>query len=184
MHLEYYLKRTDTRRRTPMNHLHLTLLSSIVLSTACVEITNRGIPCGGTRRVDAQVTLPDTGLGAGGQASISFHESEPRSTLDESALGVWTFPPNNTLFADNPPRVRLVVDDGTVLLDRESSSAYLGSWYVREAIPDGSVRDQIVLAFAAGLVMVEFASGPPAMKVTRVRPNVRFAGRDEVSRCL
>lgn len=181
--MKYYLKRTDTRRRTPMNRLRLTLLSSIVLSTACVDITNRGTPCGGTRRVDAQVVLPDTGLGAGGQANITFSESEPRSTLDESALIVWTFPPNNTMFADNPPRVRLVVDDGKVFLDRQSSSAYLGSWYVKEAIPPGAVRDQIVSAFAAGLVMVEFSSGQPAMKVTRVRPNVRFAGRGEVLRC-
>lgn len=167
-----------------MNRLRLTLLYSIVLSTACVEITNRGTPCGGTRRVDAQAVLPDTGLGAGGQAAITFYESEPRSTVDESALFVWTFPPNNTMFADSPPRVRLVVDDGNVLLDRQSSSAYLGSWYVREGIPSGAVRDQIVSAFAAGLVMVEFSGGQPATKVTRVRPEVRFAGRDQVLRCV
>lgn len=167
-----------------MTRLRLTLLSSLVLSTACVEITNRGTPCGGTRRVDAQAVLPDTGLGAGGQANVSFYESEPRGTLDETALVVSTFPPTNSVFVDNPPRVRLVVDDGSVLLDGQSSSAYLGSWYVKQAIPTDAAREKIVSAFSAGLVMVEYSTGQPALKVTRVRPTVRFAGRDEVARCL
>lgn len=167
-----------------MNRLRLTLLFPFVISSACVEITNRGTPCGGTRRVDAQAVLPDTGLGAGGQANISFHESEPRGTIDESALIVWTFPPTSTMFADKAPRVRLLVDDGSVLLEGQSSAAYLGSWYVREAIPPDALREKIVSAFSAGLVVVELSTAQPAMKVTRVRPSVRFAGRDEVARCL
>ena len=184
MHLKYSRERTGARRRTRMNRLRLTFLSAFVLSTACVDITQRGIPCGGTRRVDAQAVLPDTGLGAGGQATVSFFESEPRGTLDETALAVSTFPPTNTMFADNPPRVRLVVDDGSVLLDGQSTSAYLGSWFVKEAIPTDAIREKIVSAFSAGLVMVEYSTGHPAVKVTRVRPIVRFAGRDEVFRCL
>jgi hypothetical protein len=128
--------------------------------------------------------LPDTGLGAGGQADISFHESEPGRSLDESALFIWTFPPTHTMFADGAPRVRLVTDDGKAFLDLQSTSAYLGSWYVRQAIPDGPVRDQIVSAFQAGLVIVEFSSAQPVQKVARVRPSVRFAGRTPVSRFL
>lgn len=168
----------------PMNLFRLTLLSSLVLSAACVDIVNRGTPCGGTRQVDAQAVLPDTGLGAGGQAGITFYESDPISNRDESSLIVWTFPPANTMFADSPPRVRLVTDDGTVFLDLESTSAYQGSWYVIQAIPNGPVRDQIVAAFQAGLVMIEFSSAQPVRKTTRVRPSVRFAGRTPVARCL
>jgi hypothetical protein len=127
--------------------------------------------------------LPDTGLGAGGQASIDFYESEPNRSLDETSLGVWTFPPANATFADNPPRVRLVTDDGRVFLDLESTSAYLGSWYVRQAIPNSPVRDETVSAFQAGLVIVEFSIAQPVQKVTRLRPSIRFAGRTPVGIC-
>jgi hypothetical protein len=167
-----------------MKLLRLTLSLAPPLATACSNLVNPGSPCGGTRQVDAQAVLPDTGLGAGGRANISFHESEPRSSLDESSLIVWTFPPDSATFAGGPPRVRVWTDDGRVFLDRQSSSAYLGSWYAREAIPDGSRRDEIVSAFQAGVVTVEFLDASPMPKVTRVRPSVRFAGRTPVLQCL
>lgn len=167
-----------------MNLLRLTTLGSLLLSASCADITSRGAPCGGTRQVDAEAVLPDTGLGAGGTANISYNESEPISGLNESSLIVWIFPPANTAFADSAARVRVVTDDGRTFLDRQSTSAYLGSWYVNEPIPDDSLRDEIVSAFQAGVVVVEFSSAQPFAKVTRVRPSVRFAGRTPVARCL
>src|SRR5262249_45266788 len=161
--------------RIGMNRCGVAVLFPLVLSGACGDFTNHGVPCGNTRMVDARVTLPDTGLGAGGDAGIGFSESVPGLGLDESNLIVWTFPPANPMFADDPPRVRLVTDGGTVLLDLQSTSAYQGSWYVRQAIPHGDIRDVIVSAFQMGSVTLEFSSGGN-QKVTRVRPNVSFAG--------
>ena len=45
--------------------------------------------------------------------------------------------------------------------------------YVRQAIPNTPLRAEIVSAFQAGTVFIEFVN---AQKVTRVRPKVRFAG--------
>jgi hypothetical protein len=165
-----------------MNLFRLIPLFPLVLSAACTDFLSRGSPCGGTRQVDAAAVLPDTGLGAGGTATIGF--SETNSSVDEFSLIVWTFPPANTTFADNSPRVRIITDDGKVFLDLESTSAYLGSWYVRQTIPEDPVRDEIVSAFQAGLVTIEFARTQPVAKVTRVRPTVRFAGTTPVVRCL
>jgi len=165
-----------------MTLLRLTFLPLFALSTACTDLLNRGSPCGGTLEVDAEAVLPDTGLGAGGKATISF--SETNHALDESSLIVWTFPPSNTTFADSPPRVRVLTTDGKVFLDLEATAAYMGSWYVRQTIPSGPVRDEIVSAFQSGLGVIEFSRAQPTQKLTRVRPDVRFAGRSPVLRCL
>ena len=103
-----------------MSLLRLALLSLLAFSVACSEIPvldSRGTPCGGTRQVDAEAVFPDTGLGAGGRATVSFYESDPNRSLDETAIIVWTFPPANTTFTDNPPRVRVLTDGGKVFLD-------------------------------------------------------------------
>lgn len=162
----------------------VTSLVLMMVSAACSNVTSRGIPCGGTRQVSATAILPDTGLGAGGEASVTFRESEPNRERDETAVYVWTFPPSGTAFADAPPRVRVVTDDGRVFLDLPSWAAYQGSWYVRQAVVDGPVRDEIVAAFQAGIVMVEYSTTQPVPKVTRVRPEVHFAGRTERLRCV
>lgn len=164
-------------------HSYFTLLSSLAIVTACSEFLNRGTPCGGVRSVDATATLPDTGLGAGGKANITFSESQPGRSLDETSLIVWTFPAPNAPFAGNPPRVRIFTDDGRVFLDVESTAAYQGSWYARALIPDTTVRDEIVAAFQNGRVSVEFSSGQPASKMTRVVPTITFAGRTPVVIC-
>ena len=166
-----------------MKLFRLTFLSSLLLSSGCLDIT-RGIPCGGQRQVDAFAVLPDTGLGARGQAAVTFSESDPERSLDETSLSVWTFPSANTTFADSPPRVRLVTDDGRVFLDVQSGTAYEGSWSAKQKIPKGPAREEIVAAFDRGIVTVEFSNALPVPKVTRVRPTVRFAGRTPVLQCL
>ena len=170
-----------------MSLLRLALLSLLAFSVACSEIPvldSRGTPCGGTRQVDAEAVFPDTGLGAGGRATVSFYESDPNRSLDETAIIVWTFPPANTTFADNPPRVRVLTDGGKVFLDLQSTSAYMGSWYVRQPIANGPLRDEIIAAFQTGIVIVELSSPQGVQKTTRVRPSVRFAGRTPVVICL
>ena len=166
-----------------MTLLRLTLFATVGLSISCSDISG-GSPCGGVLQVDAQVVLPDTGIGAGGQGSVGFHESEP-GALDESSLIVWTFPPAGTTFTDSVPRVRILTDDGRIFLDVQSTSAYQGSWYAKEDIPHGSIRDSIVSAFQRGVVTIEF-SGAPAVggKVTRVRPAIQFAGRTPRVLCV
>jgi hypothetical protein len=166
-----------------MTLLRLTLFAILSLSISCSDI-NGGSPCGGVLQVDAQVVLPDTGIGAGGQASVDFNESEP-GAFDESSLIVWTFPPAGTTFADSVPRVRILTDDGRVFLDAQSTSAYQGSWYAKQDIPHGSIRDSIVSAFQQGVVTIEFSSAPAVGgKVTRVSPAIQFAGRTPRAECL
>ena len=155
----------------------------LLIATACSDLT-RGAPCGGGRSAEATAVLPDTGLGAGGTASITYHESDPQSTLYESSLIVWTFPAAGAAFADSAARVRVVTDDGRVLLDRQSIPAYAGSWYAIDSIPNEALRDAIVSAFQTGAVVVEFSRTQPVPGVTRVRPTVRFAGRTPVVMCL
>jgi hypothetical protein len=134
--------------------------------------------------VQAQLVLPDTGIGAGGQGSVGFHESEA-GALDESSLIVWTFPPAGTAFADSVPRVRILTDDGRVFLDVQSTPAYQGSWYAKQDIPHGSIRDSIVSAFQQGVVTIELSSAPATGgKATRVRPTIQFAGRTPRVTCI
>jgi hypothetical protein len=173
----------DSRIRKMMGRVRsLLLLSTIAIATACSELLNRGTPCGGVRSVDATATLPDTGLGAGGKANITFSESQPGRSLDETSLIVWTFPPTNASFPGNPPRVRILTDDGRVFLDVEANPAYQGSWYARAPIPDTAVRDEIVAAFQNGRVSVEFSTSQPTQK-TRVVPTIAFAGRTPIVIC-
>ena len=61
---------------------------------------------------------------------------------------------------------RILTDDGRVFLDLQSTSAYQGSWYVKQDIPHGSIRDDIVSAFQQCIVTVEFSSVTAAGKVT------------------
>jgi hypothetical protein len=159
-------------------------LLSLAMGSACSDLTSRGSPCGGERQVSATAVLPDTGLGAGGEATISFVESDAHRSLDETALIVWTFPPTNASFSGNPPRVRIVTDDGRVFLDVQSTTAYLGSWYARAPIPNTPLRDEIVAAFQNGRVTIEFSSGELTPKTTRVQPAITFAGRTPVVMCL
>jgi hypothetical protein len=56
-----------------------------------------------------------------------------------------------------------------VFLDLQSTSAYMGSWYVRQPIPNGSLRDEIIAAFQTGIVVVELSSPQGVQKTTRVR---------------
>jgi hypothetical protein len=166
-----------------MTLLRLTLFAILGLSISCSEIT-RGSPCGGVLAVEAQVVLPDTGIGAGGQASVGFHESEP-GAFDESSLIVWTFPRAGTTFTDSVPRVRILTDDGRIFLDVQSTPAYQGSWYAKQDIPHGSIRDSIVSAFQQGVAAIEFSSTPAVGgKVTRVRPTIQFAGRTPQALCV
>lgn len=162
--------------------LHLVALAAALAPGACSDV-GPGEPCGGVLMVDAKAVLPDTGIGARGNATIAFTESEPNRTLDETALIVWTFPPPNESFADAPPRVRVMADDGRIFLDLTATSAYQGSWYVRQMVPKGALRDSIVTAFKAGRVAVEFAQ-PNAARATTVRPTVRYAGRTPVVMCI
>jgi hypothetical protein len=141
-----------------MTLLRLTLFATLSLSISCSDIGS-GSPCGGLLRVDAQVVLPDTGIGAGGHGSVDFEESEP-GAFDESPLIVWTYPPGGTTFTDNVPGVRILTDDGRVFLDVQSTSAYQGSWYAKQDIPHGSIRDSIVSAFQQGVVSIELSSAP------------------------
>lgn len=164
-----------------MNLLCLALFVTLSLSISCSDVTG-GSPCGGVLQVDAQVVLPDTGIGAGGQGSVGFYESEPLQ-FDESSLIVWTFPPAGTTFADSVPRVRILTDDGRVFMDVQSTSAYQGSWYAKRDIPHGSIRDSIVSAFQQGVVAIELSSAVSG-KVTRARPTIRFAGRTPRAVCV
>ena len=160
-------------------------IASLLLASACADIVvGGGEPCGGTRQVDAQVVLPDTGVGAGGQGSLGFVEAEPNGSRDEASLFIWLFPLADAPFAGSPPRMRLVTDDGRVFLDQQSTSAAFGSWYARQAVSPGPVRDEIVSAFQAGLVLLELSSVDPGQKVTRITVRVRFAGRTPVATCL
>ena len=166
-----------------MTLFRLTLFATLSLSISCSDI-NGGSPCGGVLQVDAQVVLPDTGIGAGGQGSVGFHESWP-GQFDESTLIVWTFPPTGTTFTDSVPRVRILTDDGRVFLDVQSTPAYQGSWYAKQDIPHGSIRDSIVAAFQRGAVAVEFSSATVVGgKVTKVRPAIQFAGRTPRALCV
>jgi hypothetical protein len=124
------------------------------------------------------------GLGAGGQGSVGFNESEPGRGLDESSIIVWILPPDSTIFVENLPRIQVITDDGRVFVDREAMSGYLGSWSVRQPIPNTPLRDEIVAAFKAGQLTAEFSRTQPEPKFTRVRPTVRFAGTTPVLRCV
>lgn len=158
--------------------------SSVLFCIGCIDyFISQSKPCGGTRQVDAHVTLPDTGLGARGAGSVGFSESEAGRNLDETALYVWIFPPTGTVFADNAPDVRIVTDDGQVLMNERSGVAYQGSWSVRRGIRDEALRATIIRAFQEGRVSVEFSTTQPVPRLTRVRPTVRFAGKAPVLQC-
>jgi hypothetical protein len=83
---------------------------------ACDGPSRFGGPCGGGQYADAHVVLPDAGINAGDTLSVGLVQHD---TNERPELVTWHLWPFATGLTDPEPdlRVRVVRDDGRVLLD-------------------------------------------------------------------
>src|SRR5262249_61725809 len=111
----------------------------------------RGATCGGAQQATAPATLPDTGIGGGASVSVVLSQRDPFLIGEVADLAVWPlWPQPNGVNPEANPRVRLVRDDGRVLLDTLSTRQIPNdgspgrlTWVVFKTFSNAELRNDI-----------------------------------------
>ena len=98
----------------------LLLIPASVSLIACSGVSSFGAPCGGGQFADAYAFLPDSGINAGDTIRVVFIQHD---TQELTELVIWNLGPfaSGAIDPAPNPRVRIVADDGRVLLDSVGS---------------------------------------------------------------
>jgi hypothetical protein len=122
----------------------------------CPPVVGGAVPCGGnTEFATAHAVLPDTGIDAGSEVVVRFSQQDSSSSGDRSELDVEHAWPSDTLIDPAPdPRVRIVRDDGLVLLDtlatrfdQPTGKFDLPTWLITTWVTSASVRQTYFVGF-------------------------------------
>ncbi len=151
---------------------------------ACSDFapTENGSTCGGSQYASARLTLPDTGINAGATISFGFHQYDP-FLLPEGT---------EVVFAQLPaagiglilPYLRLVHDDGRILLEQGSTPGSLGqTWVMRHVSHSAEVRNAIFEALQSGSLSLQLMRWPSDLPGTTVRIVPSALGVSPVGRC-
>ncbi len=149
-----------------------------------------GGPCGGGQYADARAFLPDTGINSSDTLLLVFVQHD---TNELSELVVWHLWPFSTgaIDPEPDPRVRIVSDDGRVLLDSVGSrysqptNRYdRPTWHVFTWIRDAKLRNALYQGFRDGTLWIELLRVGATQPGTRVRVQTDHVGVSEILRCL
>lgn len=126
----------------------LLVLASVNL-IACGGVSSFGAPCGGGQFADAHAFLPNSGINAGDTIRVVFTQHD---TQELTELVIWHLGPSAPGAIDPAPdpRVRIVADDGRVLLDslgsryNQPENRYNEpTWHVFTWVRDASLRNAV-----------------------------------------
>jgi hypothetical protein len=164
--------------------------SGLCVIVACSGPSQFGGPCGGGQFAEAHAILPDTGINAGDTLSVGFIQHD---TNERSELVIWHLWPFSidTTDAEPDPRVRIVRDDGSVLLDaigsryNQPENQYnMPTWYVHRWIHDAALRNALYEGFQGQRLWIElWRVGAPRLG-TRIRLVTDRVGVRETSICV
>jgi hypothetical protein len=93
----------------------LSALASLLL-TACSGAAPFGAPCGGAQSAEARAVLPDTGINARDTLLVVFVQHDTQELSELVIWHLWPFA-SGAIDPEPDPRVRVITDDGRVLLD-------------------------------------------------------------------
>ena len=153
----------------------LLLIPGILFMARCDAVSRPGSPCGGGQFAEAHAVLPDTGINAGDTLSVGF---EQHDTDELTELVIWHLWPFSTgaVDAEPDPRVRIVRDDGRVLLDsigsryNQPENRYnRPTWYVFTWIRDAELRNAFHEGFRDETLWIELWQVGAQRVGTRVR---------------
>ena len=168
----------------------LVLIAGILLIARCDALGPRGSPCGDGQFADAQAILPDTGINAGDTLSVVFTQHD---TNELTELVIWHLWPFSTGIIDPEPdpRVRIVREDGRVLLDsigsryNQPEDKYnRPTWYVFMWIRDAELRNAFFEGFRDETLWVELWHVGASRPGTRVRLVTDRVGIEAPAICL
>jgi hypothetical protein len=168
-------------RRRLVNLLAVILT---VVMTACSAIFSRpesAETCGGAQRASARATLPDTGIGGSQPVLIALSQHDPfliGEVADLEVAHLW--PQSNGPNPEANPRVRLVRDDGRVLLDTVSTRQIPNgspnpSWIVFRTFSNAELRNAIFDAIRTESITLELWPATGTRPGTVVRPKTQEA---------
>jgi hypothetical protein len=168
----------------------LLLFAAAVLLIACNGAADFGGPCGGGQYADARALLPDSGINAGDTLLVVFTQHDTQELAELVIWHLWPFA-SGVIDTAPDPRVRVVADDGRVLLD-STGSRYdqpenrfdRPTWYVFTWIRDANLRNGLYEGFVNQTLWIElWRVGAPAPG-TRVRLRTDHAGVSPMATCL
>jgi hypothetical protein len=166
-----------------MTRLLLFIIAGSV--AACSIIGEPGSVCGGAQVAVARATLPDTGIAAGTELLVVLSQYDPYLIGEETELAIQPLPQVGREPSPDPdPRVRLVREDGRVLVDTLSSRAARPSWIVYKRFRNAELRIAIFEAIQRQALWVELWSPVAQQSGTRIRLTTESAEVQPVTRCL
>lgn len=171
-----------------------SILAIAAALTACAGLfpSENGAPCGRAQHAVARAILPDTGIDARRELQVVFIQHDPDLAGELAEVAVQTAYPAATVPDPEPdPRVRLVRDDGRVLLDTLASrydqptGAYSRpTWMVHQWIRDAGRRNALFEAMRDQTLWIELWRKDATQPGSRVQLRTESAEVTPAMRCL
>jgi hypothetical protein len=165
----------------------------MVVGAGCVEIGGpRPAKCGGAQSASALATLPDTGIGGGAPVQIVLSQRDPVFFGEAAYLTIFhDWPQSKGPNPEANPRVRLIRDDGRVLLDTLSTRQPLNdgdpnrlTWIVSKTFSNAELRNAIYEAIRTESITLELWPPTGTGPSTVVRPQTQEAFVSPIATCL
>ena len=166
---------------------------AMLAATGCADgFGPRGQTCGGAQIASARATLPDTGIGGGAVVVIGLSQRDPfliGELADISVQHVW--PQAKGPNPEPDPRVRLIRDDGRVLLDTLATRRIPNdgtpnrlTWIVFWTFSNAELRNGIFEAIRTETIRLELWPPSGTRPGTVVRPRTEEAQVGAIGTCL
>ena len=173
--------------RCPNAVVTLGWSAAISLSlTACslLSVEERGSTCGGAQYAVAHISLPDSGISAGTELVFAFTQRDPYLIGEQTDISIQQLPTPPAALAVLP-HVRLVHDDGRVLLDQSSTPASFGeTWRMIFITHNADIRNAIFDGLQTQGISLQLLRWPTDQLGTKVRIRTDELGVSPVQRCL
>lgn len=169
-------------------------LGSVVVLAGCggVFSSEPGVPCGRAQQAVARAVLPDTGINAGRELQVVFIQHDPDLAGELAEISVQTPYPAATVFDPEPdPRVRLVREDGRVLMDTlatrfdQPRNTYdRPTWIVLQWVRDAARRNALFEAMRDQTLWIELWRTGATQPGARAQLRTESARVTPPARCL
>lgn len=168
------------------------LLSALVsvLLTACSGAASFGAPCGGAQSAEARAFLPDTGINAGDTLLVVFTQHDTQELSELVIWHLWPFA-SGAIDPEPDPRVRVIADNGRVLLDsigsrfnQPENKNNRPTWYIFTWIREAGLRNALYAGLRDETLAIELSRPTATAPGTRVRIRTARAGISPMATCL
>lgn len=165
----------------------------LVVLTGCDGLSSEpGSKCGGAQTAAAVVTLPDTGIAAATDVQVVLAQFDPFIIGELSDIAVQhVWPGSRGVNPEPDPRVRLVRDDGRVLLDTlatrrlpNDGNPNRPTWIVVQRTNSADRRNALFEAMHDQTLWLELWERSSLTAGTRVRLRTTSATVSQIATCL